>query len=155
MMKLNMTAVTLFSHADVSGRATDGVVVFETKKGQVGITAEGALFKGGAALRAMKDQALLSAGQKAMGGRYRAACDVILAAFPSVGRAFEALNITPWANKAAFQTLVASVRRFTPKEGKELSTKQRNALLFISALCTEIDGLAENVTADVIDAAQS
>ena len=116
-----MSNITVF-HADTQA------LTFTDKKGALhAITAEGAVFKGGAALAQLKCHAVDSALTKAVGGRYRAASDILCAAFPSIGKAAEKLIGTPWANKSSFLTLVNAVLRAEPKEGKGWSTKQAEA----------------------------
>jgi hypothetical protein len=76
-------SVTIFSN-------DSAVVNFANKKGdQFTISTEGALFKGGQALKALKDAALMSAKHKAEAGRYRAAADILGAAFPSLTKTFD------------------------------------------------------------------
>lgn len=123
-----MNALSIFN-ADTTA------ITYTNKKGAaLGITAEGALFKGGAALTALKDVALQAAVLKACNGRYRAAHDVIVAAFPSVGKACDKLLGDGWSKKAHFETLCNAVSRETPKEGKEFSAKQRQAMHLVHLL---------------------
>jgi hypothetical protein len=125
------TAIAVFSNADA------GAVAFFDKKG-VGhaMTAEGALFKGGAALAALKDAALEAALLKAGNGRYRAASDILCAAFPAIGKAAEKLIGTPWANKSTMATLINAVQRAEYKERTSAGklTKQAEARMLCSAL---------------------
>jgi hypothetical protein len=122
------SAIAIFNNADA------GALTFSDKKGNLhSITAEGALFKGGAALSALKDAALEGALLKAGNGKYRAASDVLCAAFPSIGKAAEKLIGTPWANKSSMATLIGAVLRAEP--GKNGWTKkQADARLLVSAL---------------------
>jgi hypothetical protein len=125
------SAVAVFSNAD------NGALTFADKKGVLhGITAEGALFKGGAALAALKDAAIEAALIKAANGRYRAASDVLCAAFPSIGKAAEKLIGSPWANKSTMGTLVNAVMRAEYKEFTAAGklTKQAEARLLCQAL---------------------
>lgn len=110
-------------------------ITYTDKKGTMhGITPEGALFKGGVAMAALKDHALDSALVKATGGRYRAACDILCAAFPSIGKAGEKFTGTAlWANKASFVTLVTAIVTAKPKDGKEFTTKQAQARMLAQA----------------------
>jgi hypothetical protein len=87
-------AVSIFA-ADTS------IVSYENKKGdQFTISTEGALFKGGIALRALKDTAMLSAAHKAENGKYRAAADILGAAFPSLTKAFDKfIGLPTWQSK--------------------------------------------------------
>lgn len=122
-----MNQVTVFA-------ADCAVLTVTDKKGALhAITPEGALFKGGAFIASLKDAAIDSAFAKAMGGRYRAASDILCAAFPSVGKAADKLIGTPWANKSSFATLAAACLRVEPKEGKSLSDKQLKARALAAA----------------------
>ena len=110
-------------------------ITFTDKKGNLNnITAEGALFKGGAALTALKDAALDSAFAKAKAGRYRAASDVLCTAFPSVGKAAEKLIGTPWENKSTMGTLINAVMRAEPGKTGDFSAKQHKARALASTL---------------------
>lgn len=104
------------------GASTEGHVVgwIDKKTGQTReMTAEGVLWKGGEALKSYKDQALESALAKAVGGRYRAAYDVFIAAFPGIERALEKLHVgTPYANKSSFGTVLMAVVGQQPGAGK-------------------------------------
>lgn len=123
------TAVAIFNNADVGGLA-----YFDKKGTGHSITAEGALFKGGAALAALKDAAITAALAKAVNGRYMAASDILCAAFPSVGKAAEKLIGTPWANKSTMGTLVNAVQRAEPGKSGEYSRKQTEARMLANAL---------------------
>lgn len=128
MTKLE-TAVAIFNNADA------GAVAFFDKKGAGHtITAEGALFKGGAALAALKDAAIEAALLKAINGRFRPASDILCAAFPSIGKAAEKLIGTPWANKSTMGTLINAVRRAEPGKSGEFSKKQTEARMLCAAL---------------------
>lgn len=124
------TAIAVFSNADA------GAVAFFDKKGNGHtITAEGALFKGGAALAALKDAAMEAALHKAQSGRFRPASDILCAAFPSVGKAAEKLIGTPWSNKSTMATLIGAVLR--AEGGKNgYSKKQAEARMLARALCS-------------------
>ena len=142
-----MTDVTVFAHDCATLTVTD-------KKGTLhGITPEGAVFRGGVFLTALKDAALDSALTKATGGRYRAASDILCAAFPSIGKAADKLIGTPWANKSSFATLTAAVLRAEPKEGKDFSDKQHKARALARAWersCNLDNALAEAL--DMVEA---
>ena len=123
------TAIAVFNNADA------GALTFADKKGTLhSITAEGALFKGGAALAALKDAALEAALLKATNGRYRAAADVLCAAFPSIGKAADKLIGTVWANKSTMGTLINAVLRAEPGKSGEFSKKQAEARMLAQAL---------------------
>lgn len=126
---MSNTAITIFAD-------NAGAVSFTNKKGDMfAISAEGALFKGGAALASLKDLVLRAAGDKAANGKYRAACDIIATAFPAHTKGFEKFVGTSWANKANFLAYLNSVELATmPKNG--YSKKQLAALDFIRALRT-------------------
>ena len=112
------------------------LVSYSDKKGNNHeISAEGALFKGGAALASLKDKVMLAAGQKAANGKYRAAADILAAAFTSQSKAFNKLIGTPWANKTMMSSYLAALERAEPgKNG--YSKKQAEARDFIRALRT-------------------
>lgn len=124
------TAIALFNNE----QASTAIVTFSDKKGNLhGITAEGALFKGGAALAALKDAALEGALMKAGNGRYRAAADILAAAFPSIGKAADKLIGTTWANKSSMGALINACLRAEPgKNG--YSKKQAEARMLANAL---------------------
>jgi hypothetical protein len=110
-------------------------LTYTDKKGALhGITAEGACFKGGAAMAALKDLALDSALAKSVNGRYRAASDILCAAFPSIGKAAEKLIGTPWANKSTMGTLINAVMHAEPGKSGSFSLKQDKARALASTL---------------------
>lgn len=121
-------AVTIFAESTA--------IAFADKKGnRHELSAEGALFKGGAALAALKDATMQAAGNKAANGKYRAAADILTAAYPSLAKAFDKIVGTPWANKAAMTSYLAALERAEPgKNG--FTKKQAEALDFIRALRT-------------------
>lgn len=122
-------------------------VAFSNKKGDaLSISAEGAVFKGGAALSALKDSAMISAMNKAQVGRYVAAADIIEVSFPAVGKAVRALAGLPSFNKANFMTLLGGVER-TTEPTKGWSKKQSAARQFVKNLRT-IPALGLNVADD-------
>ena len=129
------------------------VVSFQNKKGDsFSASTEGALFKGGMALRALKDTAKLSAYHKAESGRYRAAAEIVGAAFPAINKAFESFMGTPaWSSKTAMILMLDKVEAFRPKEGKDYTAKQKEVLGFVSAL-RGINALASDKPAMVIEA---
>lgn len=129
------------------------VVSFQNKKGDnFSASTEGALFKGGAALRALKDTAKLSAYNKAESGRYRAAAEIVGAAFPAINKAFESFMDAPaWSSKTSMLILLGKVEAFRPKEGKDFTVKQKEVLGFISAL-RGINALVSDKPAMVIEA---
>ena len=122
-------AVTIFAD-------TASVIAFADKKGNTHeLSAEGALFKGGAALAALKDKVMLAAGQKAANGKYRAAADILAAAFTTQSKAFDKLIGTPWANKSMMVSYLAAIERV--EAGKNGYTKKQcEALDFVRALRT-------------------
>lgn len=117
-------------------------VSFADKKGNTfAISPEGALFKGGAALTALKDAVLMSAGSKAANGKYRAAADILATAFPAHTKGFEKFVGTAWANKASFVSYLHSIELASaPKNG--YSKRQVVALDFIRAMRASIPALA-------------
>lgn len=136
------TAVAIFNNAD------QGALAFFDKKGNGHtITAEGALFKGGAALAALKDAALEGALLKAANGRFRAASDILGAAFPKVAKAAEAYVGNPWANKHTFGTFIKAVLRAEPGKSGTFSKKQAEARMLAQAL-TKLPAFAEAAKAE-------
>lgn len=138
-----MTQVTVFA-------ADSALIAFADKKGNAHeMSAEGALFKGGAALAALKDKVMLEAGHKAANGKYRAAADILAAAFPSVAKGFEKLIGTPWANKSAMTSYLAAIERAEPSKNG-YTVKQVAALAFVKALrtvpaLTKVDGTPDTI----------
>lgn len=121
----------------ISAENTEGAMVqWIDKKGNTReLTTEGALWKGGDALKQLKTEALQAALTKAVGGRYRAAYDVLIVAFPSIDKALATLHIgTPWGNKASMGTVLMSVMGQKPKAGKDYSAKQKEALALARAM---------------------
>lgn len=122
--------------------ANDSAVVnYANKKGdQFTISTEGALFKGGMALRALKDTAMLSAAHKAESGRYRAAADILGAAFPSLTKAFDKfIGLPTWQSKTTMGLYLDKLEALdAPAKG--WSKKQTEARAFIQAL-RQIKGL--------------
>jgi hypothetical protein len=113
-----------------------GMVTFTDKKGKLGsISAEGALFKGGVALAALKDIAVDVALEKAAHGKYRAASDILAVAFPRTVKAFTTLypNAQPWDNKARFTSFVQACDSAVKPE-KGWSKRQDTARLVVAAL---------------------
>ena len=105
-----MSAITVFSNDST-------IVTFKNKKDvEFEISIEGALFKGGAALVALKDAAMSSAYNKALAGKVRAAADVIGAAFPGTAKKFEEIIGCSWANKSAMNSFLTAVEN--AKSGK-------------------------------------
>ena len=125
--------------------AESTAIAFTDKKGnRHEMSAEGALFKGGAALAALKDATMQAAGNKAANGKYRAAADILSAAFGTRSKSFESLCGTPWANKSMMASYLAALERAEPgKNG--FTKKQAEALDFVRALRT-IPALAADVS---------
>lgn len=123
-----MNAITIFSN-------DSAVVSYENKKGdQFSISTEGALFKGGIALRALKDTAMLSAAHKAESGRYRAAADILGAAFPSMAKAFEKfIGLPTWQSKTTMALYLDKLEAIAEPQ-KGWNKKQLEARGFITAL---------------------
>ena len=115
--------------------ADSAVVSYENKKGEAfSISTEGALFKGGIALRTLKDTAMLSAAHKAENGKYRAAADILGAAFPSMAKAFEKfIGLPTWQSKTTMALYLDKLEAIeVPTKG--WSKKQGEAKAFINAL---------------------
>jgi hypothetical protein len=112
----------------------DFSVNFANKKGDVcTVSLEGALFKGGAALTALKDTAMASALTKAQSGRYGPAGDILEASFPTIGKAVRALHGIPTLNAENFRALLSGIER-APEGKKGFSKKQETAKLLVRAL---------------------
>ncbi len=128
------------------------IVSYADKKGNTHeISAEGALFKGGAALKSLKNQALDSALTKASNGKYRTSADILAAAFPSVAKAFDKLHILPWSNKSTMNSYLMAMEYAEPgKNG--WSAKQSEARMLLQAL-RQLPGLSKDASeAITIDA---
>ncbi len=130
-----MNAVQIFN-------AEAGTLSYTDKKDrQLSITPEGAMFKGGKELTAkLRDAASASALIKAQNGRYRAASDILCAAFPAVGRkASDYVIDQVWSNKASMGVLLVGVESAMVKAsnaGKALTAKQMEARALLVALRT-------------------
>lgn len=120
------------------------LVAFSDKKGNLhSISAEGALFKGGAALASLKDAAMQLALQKAGNGKYRAAVDILAVAFPKVAKAYATLYAgkDAWSNKASFTSFVdACIVAKAPEKG--WTKKQAEARMLLSALSKLLNATA-------------
>ena len=138
--------ITIFSN-------DSAVVNYVTKKGDhIATSTEGALFKGGLALRALKDTAKLSAFHKAESGRYRAASDILAAAFPTLHKAFEKGNgRNVWDSKFTMGLFLDRLEMYRPKEGRDLTAKQQEAMGFVSAL-RNVKALASDSVGFVVEA---
>jgi hypothetical protein len=138
-----MSNITVFTQSNL--------VQFNTKAGVSEISAEAALFKGGAALAALKDVALDLALAKAHNGKYRAAAEILGVAFPSKHKAFTNLyKASPWANKAEMASYLSAMEGAEPgKSG--WSKKQLGARALMAAL-RGIPAFTKVVEAEVIEA---
>ena len=143
------------SHAQVVIFAPESAALSYTdKKGAIhGITAEGALFKGGAALTALKDAALDSAMSKAVNGRYRAAADVLSAAFPRAAKASAVVlgQQATWHSKLTMGVLLAACGNMEAPE-KGWSKKQAEARVLLASLM-QLPAFAHQ-PGEVVEAAQ-
>ena len=140
------------SQASITIFSTEAAVVCYTdkKNNAHSISVEGALFKGGAALAALKDVALDAALTKAANGRFRAAADILGAAFPKVAKAAEAFIGAPWSNKTTMLAFISAVERAEP--GKSGYTKkQSDARLLLGALRQLTPFKAEENTGEVVE----
>jgi len=128
------------------------VVSYSNKKGdQFTTSIEGALFKGGRALASLKDAAKLSAYNKAESGRYRAASDILGASFPTLAKAFEkGTGMAAWNSKFSMGLFLDRLESYRPKEGKDFTQKQRDALDFVAAL-RGLNALASDKPAMVVE----
>ena len=139
--------------SDLSLFVTNGLVSFADKKGAAHeITAEGALFKGGEALAALKDAALDIALAKAHNGKYRAAADILTAAFPSQAKAYAKLfQAAPWANKTEFASFIGAMENAAP--GKNGWTKKQAVARSLLAALRGIPAFARAADeAETVDA---
>jgi hypothetical protein len=113
----------------------DRLVTFTSGKSEGTLSAEAALFKGGAALNALKDAALEVALSKAVNGRYRAACDILAVAFPSQDKAYSKLfKALPWSSKAEMGSYIRAMRLAEPGKSGEWNKKQVAARALLSCL---------------------
>lgn len=118
------------------------IVYMDKKERKFELSNEAALFKGGQALKALKDVALQSAGNKAASGRYRAAADIIAVAFPKQHKAFVSfLNCEPWANASKMSLFIEKCEQAEPGV-KGWTAKQSAARALISAMRRDIPALA-------------
>lgn len=121
-------SVTIFTQSSI-------VSFVDAKNVSRELTAEAAIHKGGAALSAIKDMALDSALAKAHNGKYRAAAEILMGAFPSQHKAFEKLFGTlPWENKSTFLSYIGAMENVKPGKSGEFNKKQANALALMRAI---------------------
>lgn len=128
------------------------VVYMDKKERKFELSNEAALFKGGAALKALKDHALLIAANKAANGRYRAAADILAVAFPKQHKAFVGfLNCEPWANASKLSLFIEKCEQAEPgKNG--WTAKQQSARALMAAMREGIPALAADRASNVIEA---
>lgn len=122
---------------DISVFSTESastVIYMDKKERKFELSNEAALFKGGAALKALKDVALQMAGNKAANGRYRPAADILAVAFPKEHKAFMGfLNCEPWANASKMALFIEKCEGAIPgKNG--WTAKQASARLLMAAM---------------------
>lgn len=111
------------------------VVQFNTKSGVSELSTEAALFKGGAALASLKDMALDVAFSKAVSGRYRATCDILMVAFPTQHKAYSKLfKNAPWANKTEMASYLHAMELAEPGKSGEFNKKQQAARALLRAV---------------------
>ncbi len=122
--------------------STSTVIFMDKKERKFELSNEAALFKGGAALRALKDVALQVAGNKAANGRYRPAADILAVSFPKEYKAFTGfLNCEPWANASKMALFIEKCEQAKPgKSG--WSAKQLSARALMGALRQAVPALA-------------
>jgi hypothetical protein len=120
------------------------VVSFETKKGTSALTVEGAIFKGGKALAAVRSAAAEVALNKALGGRYRSAAELIATSLPaSFMNGFQKFAGDPSANKMLFTIFCEKVLGEMPKnEAKGWTEKQQEARSVARAFIDEVARVA-------------
>ena len=134
---------------------TREIVQFDTKTGVSEISTEAALFKGGAALVALKDLALDVAFSKAMHGRYRAVCDILAVAFPAQHKAFSKLfKNDPWANKTEMASYLHAMELAEPGKSGEWNKKQVAARTLMAALRKLPAFKTESEVVDAVEAAE-
>jgi hypothetical protein len=142
-----MTQVTVFAPE------SSALIIYVDKKSgnDKSLSAEGALFKGGAALAALKDSAIDSAFTKARNGKYRAAAEIIGVAFPRVQKACNTLLGDAFTNKTSMKSFLAGVE-LAEEPAKGWSAKQVNAKLLVNSLrnipSLAKDEVAEQLTVD-------
>jgi len=131
--------------------STSTVIYMDKKERRFELSNEAALFKGGQALKALKDVALQVAGNKAASGRYRAAADILAVAFPKQHKAFVGfLNCEPWANSSKMCLFIEKCEQAEPgKNG--WTAKQQSARALMQAMRQAIPALKAE-TAQVIEA---
>ena len=141
-----MNDISVISH---ESNAT--VIYVDKKERRFELSNEAALFKGGQALKALKDVALQVAGNKAASGRYRAAADILAVAFPKQHKAFVGfLNCEPWANASKMSLFIEKCEAAEPgKNG--WNAKQQSARALMQAMRQAIPALASDA-AHVIEA---
>lgn len=129
----------------------DGAMVaFDDKKGISHFrTIEGAIWKGGAALRSLKDAAAQSAVTRAAAGRYKSASEIIGDTYGVVNRAFTKAYGNPYNNALSMAAFITAVEQFQPKPGKILTKKQVVVAELVKELRT-INALSQEVKAQVI-----
>jgi len=140
-----MSNIALFSQS--------GLVHFvDAKANAHELSGEAALFKGGAALAALKDCALDLALAKAHNGKYRAAAEILMVAFPSQHKAYTKLfKAQPWANKTEFASYLHAMELAEPGKSGEWNKKQIAARALLRAL-REVPAFAKTVEAEVVEA---
>lgn len=124
-----------------SSESNATVIYMDKKERKFELSTEAALFKGGAALKALKDVALQIAGNKAANGRYRPAADILSVAFPKEYKAFTGfLNCEPWANASKMCLFIEKCEQATPgKNG--WTAKQHSARALMQAMREAIPAL--------------
>jgi hypothetical protein len=141
-----MTQISVFSTD-----STSTVVYMDKKERSFELSTEAALFKGGAALKALKDVALQIAGNKAANGKYRAAADILAVAFPKQHKAFVSfLNCEPWANASKMSLFIEKCEA-ADVPAKGWSAKQQSARALMQAMRQAIPALKAETT-QVIEA---
>ena len=127
-----------------------GTINFDAKSGVTNITIEAALFKGGAAGRAVKDAAGELALRKAASGNYRAAAEMLKVAFPAVAKAYDATfgGELPWANKDAFKSYLRAM--LNAKQGKNGWTKKQDEARVLLGALLQLPAFRVEVQAGIV-----
>lgn len=114
---------------------TNHAVVYDAgKSGVRSISTEGALFKGGKALAALKTQGVESAIAKASNGRYGPVCDILTVAFPSIAKAYTKLFAhDPSRDKVSMRAFIKAIEAQVEPE-KGWSARQKEAKIVLQVL---------------------
>lgn len=130
------------SNVAVFTNESAALVAYSDKKGILhNVTGEAAVFKGGEAIKALREIALITAGNKAMNGRFRAAAEILGVAFPRTLKAYrEFMGCEPYENASRFAVFVERCEVAAP--GKNGFTRnQLSARTLIAAMRKDVPAL--------------